>query len=260
MTRPLFFILSGLVLLILSVPQLVLAAAAPPQIISYQGRLGDGDGDLLGSSSGTTYYFKFSLWNTATINTGSRVWPADPPTATTATVRDGVFSINIGDTANGYPDTLSLNFSEYSSLYLQIEVSSNGTSFETLGPRQALTSVAFAQSASSVTSLNSSSFGTTSPLRAAVTAAASSSASSALALVGANNQSADLFDIFSSAFEKLFYVNNTGGIFGSSTLQVSGAVRLYDSLTALGNSTFTHATSTSFFQLLHQPRTYMERG
>ena len=32
-----------------------------PKIISYQGRLADSAGTLLGGSSGTTFYFKFSI-------------------------------------------------------------------------------------------------------------------------------------------------------------------------------------------------------
>ena len=38
-----------------------IAASGTPTIISYQGRLADGDGDLLGGS-GATYYFKFSIY------------------------------------------------------------------------------------------------------------------------------------------------------------------------------------------------------
>ena len=49
------------------------AAQVPPQILTYQGRLANSAGDLLGSSSGTTYYFKFSIWDNATINTGTQL-------------------------------------------------------------------------------------------------------------------------------------------------------------------------------------------
>src|SRR5690348_7126812 len=127
----LMVVLLGITLLVVALP--AHAAEAPPRLLSYQGRLTDGSGNLLGGS-GTTYYFKFSLWNNATVGSGSRVWPSSTPTATSATVTQGVFSVVIGDTANGYPDALTLDFSQYQNLYLQIEVSSNNSSFETLSP------------------------------------------------------------------------------------------------------------------------------
>src|SRR4051812_47293720 len=82
-------------------------AAGVPSILSYQGRLTDGSGNLLGGTSGGTYYFKFSLWNSATTGSGTLLWPTLGPTSYPVTVRTGVFSVNIGDVANGYPDTLN---------------------------------------------------------------------------------------------------------------------------------------------------------
>src|SRR3989344_4927696 len=78
-----------LVLLLLQYAAPALAANAPPTILSYQGRLTNGAGDLLGSSSGTTYYFKFSIWNNATVDSGSPPRPPSPPAATTAVVGAG---------------------------------------------------------------------------------------------------------------------------------------------------------------------------
>jgi hypothetical protein len=59
-------------------------------------------------------------------------------------VRQGVFNVNIGDTANGYPDVLDYNLSS-GNIYLQVEVSSDGVTFETLSPRQQIFSTAFSQ-------------------------------------------------------------------------------------------------------------------
>jgi len=93
----------------LLLPLAVSAASGTPTILSYQGRLTDENGNLLGGT-GTTYYFKFSIWDNATVGSGSRLWPSSAPATTTATVRQGVFNVDIGDTAGGYPDTLDYNF------------------------------------------------------------------------------------------------------------------------------------------------------
>src|SRR5882724_2909592 len=96
LTTLLFLSIAGLVLVF---PAASTEAAGVPSIISYQGRLTDASGNLLGGS-GTTYYFKFSLWDSATIGSGSQLWPTAGPTSYTRTVRQGVFNANIGDTAN----------------------------------------------------------------------------------------------------------------------------------------------------------------
>ncbi len=193
-------------------------AAAPPSILSYQGRLANSSGDLLGGS-GTAYYFKFSIWNNATVGSGTRLWPASAPTATTATVRQGVFTVNIGDTANGYPDPLSLDFSNYSALYLQVEVSSNGSSYETLSPRQRITSSAYAQLAGGVVGTTTqSAFGTTTPYSdSLVTVAATSSSQSLLSIIAAATHTAPLLQILNNSFQNLFSITSSGAIMSSST-------------------------------------------
>lgn len=117
---------------------MVHAAQVPPQIFTYQGRLADSGGNLLGGA-GTMYHFRFSIWNTAVVGSGNRVWPANAPSSTAAIVKQGVFTVNIGDTSNGYPDALNLDFSSGTNFYLQVEVSSDNVTFETLSPRQQLT-------------------------------------------------------------------------------------------------------------------------
>ena len=126
------------------VPRVSFAAAGVPKAFSYQGRLYDASGNLLGGSSGTTYCFKFSLWDGATVGAGSRLWPASSPTAAQLSVRNGVFSANIGiDT----PDALTYNFYDSDTVYLQVEVATYAGScgsYETLSPRKQLVAAPYA--------------------------------------------------------------------------------------------------------------------
>ena|SRR3989344_610067 len=175
-------------------------AAGTPTIISYQGRLADAQGNLLGGS-GTTYYFKFSLWNSSIVGQGTRFWPASVPATTTATVKQGVFNVNIGDVSGGYPDLLDFNFNTSSDIYLQVEVSSDNNSSQTLSPRQRISSSAFSLLASAVSgSTTPSSFGTTSPLHnTQVTIESTSTQSIALAIRAFTSQIANLFQIQNSS-------------------------------------------------------------
>src|SRR3989338_1495011 len=89
--------------------------AAPPSILSYQGRLTNASGDLLGGSSGTTYYFRFAIWSDLT--GGTQLWPAGTPAIVGLPVQNGVFNGLIGDTTAGF-DALTLDFNTDSSIFL----------------------------------------------------------------------------------------------------------------------------------------------
>lgn len=185
-------------------------AAGIPSIFSYQGRLANQNGDLLTGS----YYFKFSIWNNSDISLGTKLWPTNDPTALSATVRQGVFNVNIGDTANGYPDVLDYNFNTNQNIYLQIAVSSTGSSFQTLSPRQRISSAVFAQLAGAVSgSTTPSSFGTTTPFGTSVVSIeATSTNATPLSIRGIFGQLADLFQIQDSTGTKLFVVNSSGSV------------------------------------------------
>lgn len=195
-------------------------AAGVPSIISYQGRLADSDGDLLGNSSGTTYYFKFSIWDTPTGGTSgvNRLWPSSDPTSFATNVRQGVFNVNIGDTAAGYPNALDYAFGS-STIYLQIEVSSDNSSFQTLSPRQRIAATPFAKLAGAVSGTGPSSFGTTTPFGTSlVSIEATSTQSTGLSIRGFSGQLANLFQIQNSALTNLFVVDNGGNVgVGTST-------------------------------------------
>ncbi len=119
------------------------AAAGVPYAFSYQGRLYDSSGNLLGGS-GTTYCFKFSLWDHTTPGSGSRIWPTGAPGAAQLTVKYGVFTANVGiDT----PDPLTFNFYDNDAVYLQVEVAaySGGCgTYETLSPRKRMVASGYA--------------------------------------------------------------------------------------------------------------------
>jgi hypothetical protein len=204
-------------------------AAGTPTILSFQGRLADSSGNLLGGS-GTDYYFKFSIWNSPTVGSGVKLWPTTSPSSATSTVRQGVFTINIGDTAAGYPDVLDYNFSSASDIYLQIEVSpDNGTStFQTLAPRQRITAAAFARLSGAVSGADTpSTFGTTTANAGTqVTIEATSTNSILLALRARAGQLANLFQIQNTSGSNLFSIDANGGIFGASTFNILGTSTL----------------------------------
>jgi len=236
----------------------VSAASTPPTILSYQGRLADSGGNLLGGA-GTTYYFKFSLWDNATVGSGTKVWPVGVPATTTATVRQGVFNVNIGDTAGGYPDPLNINFANYPQLYLQVEVSADNNSSETLTPRQQMTSSVYAQVAGAVVgSTTPSVFGTTTAAtNSFVTIAATSSNTTGLTIVGAQSQSANLLQIQSNAFANLFSVSSAGAVVTAGALSVGASTTVagvfnavnglstLSNLLVLGSTTFQNFTAVN---------------
>ena len=198
-------------------------ATGVPLTLGYQGRITDSSGSLLGGS-GTTYYFKFSIWDNATVGSGNRLWPTSAPATTTALVRQGVFNVNIGDTVAGYPDALNYDFNTNSTIYLQVEVSANNSSSETLSPRQKISSSAFAQIAGKVSGIGQSTFGTTTPSSGAIVTIEATTTSAIPALIRASSgQLADLFKIVNSSLSHLFSINYSGGIFASSTLLIGSS-------------------------------------
>lgn len=211
-----------IIILLLLSPYVPVYAAGTPLIFSYQGRLSNSNGNLLTG----TYYFKFSIWDVATGGTAgtNRLWPSGGPSSVSASVREGVFNVNIGDTANGYPDSLTYNFNTDADIFLQVEASSNDSSFETLSPRQRISSAVFAQIAGAVSGTGQSSFGTTSPVSGAIVTVEATTTSAIPVFIRAiAGQLANLFRIENSSATHLFSVNNSGSVFASSTLNVSGS-------------------------------------
>lgn len=205
-------------LVFLFLPIIAYTAAGVPLIFSYQGRLTNSSGSLLTG----TYYFKFSIWDNPTSNpsTGNKLWPSGNPTEVSATVTSGVFNVNIGDTDNGYPDALNYNFNTNKDIYLEVKVSSSsGGSFETLSPRQRISSAPFAQLSGAVSGTGQSSFGTTTPASAAIVTVTATTTSAIPVLIRAfAAQVANLFRIEDSSSNPLFVVDKSGNVgIGTST-------------------------------------------
>ncbi|MBX4189886.1 hypothetical protein KW791_01130, partial [Candidatus Parcubacteria bacterium] len=121
------------------------AISAVPHILSFQGRLTDGSGNLLGNT-GTNYYFKFAIYDS--LSGINQLWSSGA-SAITLKVTQGVFNTLLGDTTAGF-NALDLDFDSSTDYYLQVQVSSDNASFETLAPRQRIVSSGFAVNADTV--------------------------------------------------------------------------------------------------------------
>ncbi len=143
------FLVSFLILASTLLSNSAIAATGVPMLLHHQGRLLDSTGNLLGGASGTNYCFKFSLYDTATSGTGTKLWPATAPSTMTVNVKNGVLNADIGSGA----DVLDFDFNSTDEIYLNIEVAdsvSNScvgvTNFTNgqLNPRQRVTSAGYA--------------------------------------------------------------------------------------------------------------------
>jgi len=226
-------------------------AAAPPQILHFQGRLTDSNGDLLGGSSGTTHYFRFSIHDAS--SSGNQLWPFGNATPCThsLTVTEGVFVAGIGDTTE-CGDVLDYDFSSNDNIYLEVRVSSDNVDFEELTPRQRIVGAAFAQLASAVVATSSPSvrttFGTSTPIgNSTVTIEATSTNAIPLSIRAATGQTANLFQIQNATTADLFSVGSGGLItfVNASTSQISITDTLFIGGTA--TTTITGDTATSTF-------------
>lgn len=128
--------------------------AGVPKIISYQGRLLNSSGNLLGGS-GTTYCFRFSLYNAS--SGGSQLWPAATASIMSVPVVNGVFDVGVGNTSAG-GDALTYNFQSNNTVYLDVQVATlvdptcTGGSevFEDLLPREQVVASGYAINSYSV--------------------------------------------------------------------------------------------------------------
>ena len=116
------------------------AQAAVPRILAFQGRLTNGSGSLLGGAAGTNYYFKFAIYNAT--SGGTKLWPSGTIPTITSKVTQGVFNVLLGDTSAGF-SALDIDF-DSQNYYLEVQVSEDNNTFETLTPRQRIVASGFA--------------------------------------------------------------------------------------------------------------------
>ncbi|MEK7505254.1 MAG: hypothetical protein AAB589_03155, partial [Patescibacteria group bacterium] len=132
-----------------------------------------------------------------------------------------------------------------SDVYLQVEASSDNSTFQTLSPRQRISASAFAELASAVSGTGSSSFGTTTPIaNSQVTIEATSTTAIPLAIRGKTSQTANLFQVQNALASNLLYINSSGAVFASSTLQVTATTTIYSDLVLSGTTKFNGNTYT----------------
>ena len=133
-------------------------AAAPTNIISYQGRLLNSNRAPVSDTSASIIFELYTL-----VSGGSCVWSNSSATCASATARtvtltDGLFSENLGDTAAGVPYAAigDAIFGDNSTLFLQITINS-----EVLTPRKQIAAAPYALNAQMLDGLDSDTDGAT---------------------------------------------------------------------------------------------------
>lgn len=235
------------------------AYAGVPKILSFQGRLTDASGNLLGGT-GTNFYFKFSIYDAQT--GGTKLWPSSDPSSVTIKVTQGVFNVLIGDTSISGFTALDLDF-DGSSYYLRIDVSSDDSTFETLSPRQRMVASAFAINSDKVDGgkfLNTSGvgqFGQTATVAysrfgSAITTHALSVAQDVLISGMFEVASQSFFNLSASISGSLELTSATSklglnaGNFINTAFEVGGTASISDTLTLAGGLTSNYTGSNSF--------------
>ncbi|MBI4136346.1 MAG: hypothetical protein HY481_02265 [Candidatus Vogelbacteria bacterium] len=208
--------------------------AAPNLQINYQGKLTNSSSVAVSDGS---YSIVFSLYAAAT--GGTAIWTETQSVSVTS----GLFSVMLGTTTS----LANVNFDQ--TLYLGVNVAADGE----MTPRKVLGVAPATFLATAVRgATTTSSFGTTTPLvNTQVTIEATTTTAIPLTVRAAASQSANLFQIQNSAGDNLLFANAGGGLFASSTLQVTGQTTLYGSLfvtnstSTITNLTMVNATSTN---------------
>lgn len=257
-----FFCIIVIVLFLFFPGSFALAISGVPSMVSFQGRLLDGSGNLLGGTGSTNFCFRFSLYDDEIPGAPDvKFWPSTPPAAMALPVRQGVFNALIGDTSSG-SDPLTYIFGESQTVYLNIEVAPSNagscvgvTGFENLSPRQRIIASAFAMTSGAIMGSAQSSIGTTTPLAGvSLTVMAPTPTTTSQVIRSRSDQTADLLRLESASGTAMFVIDASGRVVVSTTLTVASTSRF------LGGATFNgvvsaenlNSTQVSTTQLLVQ--------
>ena len=126
------------------------ALAAVPQRVNYQGRIAVNGAGFNGTGS-----FKFALVNAAGTttywsNNGSSVAGLQPTAGVSLAVSNGVYSVQLGDTALANMSALPTGVFDYAEVWLRVWFNDGVNGFEQIAPDQRLAAVPYALVAAKV--------------------------------------------------------------------------------------------------------------
>lgn len=153
-TRLFVIVFAFVMISFLTLPHIFEAfAVAPPNIISYQGRVLNASGVPVSSASASMI---FELYDS--LAGGTCLWSNTSATCATATSRtvtltDGLFSEDLGDTGDTYAAINDTVFADNAAVYLQITIGG-----ETLTPRKRITAAPYAINSQTLDGLSSADF------------------------------------------------------------------------------------------------------
>lgn len=133
-------------------------AVAPPNIITYQGRVLNTNGVPVSNTSLSMKFFLYTavtggtcLWSNSSADCNSNV-PAST-TARSVSLTTGLFTQNLGDTGDSFAAIGSTIFGDNAAVYLEVDIAG-----ETLTPRRRLTAAPYALNAQTLDGLSSADF------------------------------------------------------------------------------------------------------
>ncbi len=152
------FALATLAVIMMVVTLGAIRAAAPPNVVTYQGRVLDSNGVPVSDASVT---MKFLLYDAST--SGTCVWSnssadcdSNTPASTTGksvTLTTGLFTQNLGDTGDSFAAIADSVFGDNTNVYLEVDIAG-----ETLTPRKRLTAAPYALNAQRLDGIDSTGF------------------------------------------------------------------------------------------------------
>lgn len=133
-------------------------ASAPPNIVTYQGRVLNTNGVPVSDSSVDMKFFLYtaSAGGTCLWSNSSADCDSDTPGSTTArsvTLSTGLFTQNLGDTSDSFAAIADSVFADNTSIYLEVIIEG-----ETLSPRRRVTAAPYALNAQRLDGVDSTGF------------------------------------------------------------------------------------------------------